>query len=75
MQVHEVRTYRSEEPLPRESPLWTHPRITVMPHVSRRHDARDVVPRIVENLRRLKRGEPTYNLAAFERLRPDASTE
>jgi hypothetical protein len=24
---------------------------------------------------RLKRGEPTFNLAAFERLRPDASTD
>jgi glyoxylate/hydroxypyruvate reductase len=51
-----------EEPLPRENPLWAHPRITVMPHVSRRHDARDVVPRIVENLRRLERGEPLTQL-------------
>jgi glyoxylate/hydroxypyruvate reductase A len=47
-----------EEPLGRESPLWGHPRITVMPHVSRRHDPVDIVPRIAENLRRLAAGEP-----------------
>ena len=47
-----------EEPLGAESPLWGHPRITVMPHVSRRHDAVDVVPRIAENLRRLAAGKP-----------------
>jgi glyoxylate/hydroxypyruvate reductase A len=47
-----------EEPLGKESPLWGHPRITVMPHVSRRHDPIDIVPRIAENLRRLASGEP-----------------
>jgi glyoxylate/hydroxypyruvate reductase A len=47
-----------EEPLPKEHPFWAHPRITVMPHVSRRHDPVDIVPRIVENLGRLERGEP-----------------
>jgi glyoxylate/hydroxypyruvate reductase A len=47
-----------EEPLGKESPLWQHPRVTVMPHVSRRHDPADIVPRIVDNLRRLARGEP-----------------
>jgi glyoxylate/hydroxypyruvate reductase len=46
-----------EEPLGKESPLWAHPRITVMPHVSRRHDPVDVVPRIADNVRRLARGE------------------
>lgn len=51
-----------EEPLPKESPLWAHPQITVMPHVSRRHDPADIVPRIAENLRRLQRGEPLLQL-------------
>ena len=47
-----------EEPLGRESPLWQHPRITVMPHVSRRHDPADIVPRIAAHLRRLAEGKP-----------------
>jgi glyoxylate/hydroxypyruvate reductase A len=51
-----------EEPLPRASPLWAHPRITVIPHASRRHEARDAVPFIVDNLHRLERGEPLVQL-------------
>jgi glyoxylate/hydroxypyruvate reductase len=51
-----------EEPLGKESPLWLHPRITVMPHVSRRHDPADAVPRIADNIRRLHRGEPLLQL-------------
>jgi len=30
----------SPEPLPPESPLWLHPKVTVMPHVARRPDRR-----------------------------------
>ena len=55
-----------EEPLPKESPLWVHPRITVMPHVSRRHDPVDIVPRIVENVLHLERGEPLSQLVIRE---------
>jgi glyoxylate/hydroxypyruvate reductase A len=53
-----------EEPLPRESPLWAHPRVTVMPHVSRRHDPENIVPRIVEHVARLARGEPPQQLVS-----------
>jgi glyoxylate/hydroxypyruvate reductase A len=55
-----------EEPLGKESPLWAHPRITVMPHVSRRHDPIDIVPRIAENLRRLASGEPLLQMVDRE---------
>jgi glyoxylate/hydroxypyruvate reductase A len=51
-----------EEPLPPESPLWAHPRITVMPHVSRRHDPVDIVPRVAEHVRRLEQGLPPEQL-------------
>jgi glyoxylate/hydroxypyruvate reductase len=51
-----------EEPLPSESPIWAHPRITVMPHVSRRHDPGDIVPRIAEHVERLERGEKPQQL-------------
>ncbi|QDI74965.1 MULTISPECIES: 2-hydroxyacid dehydrogenase [Leisingera] len=46
-----------QEPLPADSPLWTHPRVTITPHVSGWHlggALRDVV----ENYRRLHAGEP-----------------
>ncbi len=45
------------EPLPAESPLWAHPRITIMPHVARRLDAASIVHRMCENVQRLRRGE------------------
>lgn len=50
------------EPLPANSPLWRHPKITIIPHASRRIDARDIAPRICDSIRRLWRGEPLMNL-------------
>jgi glyoxylate/hydroxypyruvate reductase A len=50
------------EPLPAESPLWAHPRITIMPHVARRLEIDEIVPRISENVRRLHAGQPLVNL-------------
>jgi glyoxylate/hydroxypyruvate reductase A len=47
-----------EEPLPAESMLWRHPRITIMPHVARRALPQDSVPQVVENIRRARAGVP-----------------
>lgn len=47
----------SPEPLPPESPLWGHPKVTVMPHVARRPPISQLVPQIVENIRRFEAGE------------------
>jgi glyoxylate/hydroxypyruvate reductase A len=46
------------EPLPSDSPLWAHPRITIMPHVARRLDPAVIAHRMCENILRLRRGEP-----------------
>ncbi len=46
------------EPLPPESPLWGHPRITVMPHVARRPTVPQLVAEIAANLRSLESGGP-----------------
>jgi glyoxylate/hydroxypyruvate reductase len=44
------------EPLPKESPLWTHPKITVMPHIARRPTVAQLATEIVANIRSLKAG-------------------
>src|SRR3954465_6312596 len=44
------------EPLPPESPLWSHPKITVMPHVARRPTVAQRVTEIVANVRSLEAG-------------------
>jgi glyoxylate/hydroxypyruvate reductase len=44
------------EPLPPESPLWLHPKITVMPHVARRPTVLQLVTEIVANIRSLEAG-------------------
>jgi phosphoglycerate dehydrogenase-like enzyme len=52
------------EPLPLEHPLWRHPRVIVTPHTAggspRRRDR--VVSTFVENLKRMKTGEPLLAL-------------
>jgi glyoxylate/hydroxypyruvate reductase A len=44
------------EPLPAESPLWTHPKVTVMPHVARRPTVAQLVTEIAANIRNLNCG-------------------
>jgi glyoxylate/hydroxypyruvate reductase A len=44
------------EPLPPQSPLWLHPKITVMPHVARRPTVAQLVTEIAANIRSLEAG-------------------
>jgi glyoxylate/hydroxypyruvate reductase A len=44
------------EPLPKESPLWAHPKVTVMPHVARRPTVAQLVTEIARNIRSLEQG-------------------
>ncbi|HML14071.1 MAG TPA: glyoxylate/hydroxypyruvate reductase A [Xanthobacteraceae bacterium] len=44
------------EPLPPESPLWTHPKVTVMPHVARRPTVNQLVTEMVANIKSLRAG-------------------
>lgn len=46
------------EPLPSDSPLWDHPRITILPHVARRPSLAETMPQVVENVTRLRAGKP-----------------
>ena len=44
------------EPLPPESPLWTHPKVTVMPHVARRPTVAQLVTEIAANIKSIEVG-------------------
>ena len=51
-----------EEPLPRTSPLWTHPRVFVTPHAAATSDPEHLAPLMLEQIARFERGEPLDNL-------------
>lgn len=50
------------EPLPSESPIWRHPRVTVTPHIGGYSHAFISAPIAVENIRRQYDGRPLINL-------------
>jgi glyoxylate/hydroxypyruvate reductase A len=55
------------EPLPGDSPLWRHPKITVMPHVARRLVPEDVAPRICAIIKQFRAGIPLDQVVDRER--------
>src|SRR5712672_3087676 len=46
------------EPLPPESPLWLHPKVTVMPHVARRPTVAQLASEMVANIKSVRAGGP-----------------
>ncbi len=54
------------EPLTHDHPLWTHPGITITPHSAALTEPRTAIPKIVENIERLRRGQPPHNLVDFD---------
>lgn len=46
------------EPLPPTSPLWLHPKVTIMPHVARRPTVVQLVTQMTANIRSLEAGGP-----------------
>ena len=53
------------EPLPADSPLWTHPGVTVTPHIAALSEPRTSVGKIAENVECVRRGELPRNLVDF----------
>ena len=47
----------NEEPLPPSSPLWSHPRVIVTPHIAGVTIAAEAEAQVIENVRRMERGE------------------
>jgi glyoxylate/hydroxypyruvate reductase A len=57
----------AEEPLPPDSPIWSHPKVVVTPHHSGPSTPRAMVPDILGNLRRFAEGRPVVD--AVDRAR------
>jgi len=51
-----------EEPLPPERPLWRRPEILCTPHVAATPRSEEVARQILDNLRRVRTGEPPVNV-------------
>jgi glyoxylate/hydroxypyruvate reductase len=51
------------EPLPPDSPFWTHPRVTVTPHSAADSDPDTISAYVLRQIRRYEAGEPLVNLA------------
>ena len=55
------------EPLPAQHPFWSHPKVSVLPHVAALTDPRSAAQVVAANLRRLAAGEPLLHLVHRER--------
>jgi glyoxylate/hydroxypyruvate reductase A len=53
------------EPLAPSDPLWKHPGVTITPHSAALTEPRTAIPKIVENIERVRRGETPHNLVDF----------
>lgn len=49
------------EPLPATSPLWSHPKVHITPHIAGLTNASTAAEQVVENLRRVRDGQPPLN--------------
>ena len=53
------------EPLPPESPFWTHPKVFLTPHAASITIPSSVAPQVVENIHNMRTGRPLINLVDF----------
>ena len=51
-----------EEPLATTHPFWKNPKITLMPHTARKTRPTNIIPQIIENIRRFRANEPLLQL-------------
>jgi glyoxylate/hydroxypyruvate reductase A len=56
-----------QEPLPKESPIWNHPKIQFTPHIASITNPEAAIPQIVDNYHRAMIGENLLNLVDREK--------
>jgi len=56
------------EPLPPQSPLWTHPKVTVSPHVAGIPRANEIADCFIANLTKVENGEDPSNCIDWDKL-------
>jgi glyoxylate/hydroxypyruvate reductase A len=59
---HAVLDVFEQEPLPADSPLWAHPKVTAWPHVAARTYPETAAFRIAANINRFRSGETVEGL-------------
>ncbi len=64
---HAVLDVFHTEPLPPGHAFWTHPRVTVLPHVAALTDARSAAQLVAENVKAFVEGRPPAHLVQRER--------
>jgi len=56
-----------QEPLPEDSPFWTHPRVILTPHVASMTIPDSAAAAVAANIRRLRAGQPLENAVDLQR--------
>ena len=64
---HAVLDVFEHEPLPPGHRFWTHPAVSVLPHIAAQTDPRTAAERAAANVRRWRAGEPLADLVDRER--------
>ena len=59
---HAVLDVFATEPLPPSNPFWSHPQVTVLPHVAAQTDARSASAVVAANVAALRAGRPLQHL-------------
>jgi len=57
-----------QEPLPKESPLWHHPKIKLTPHIASLTREHESVRQVLENIKRLENGIPLLHQVDREKM-------
>lgn len=55
------------EPLPEEHPFWTHPKVSITPHIASVTHPGSVVPQLMENYYRMKQKKKLKNLVSLKK--------